>query len=122
MQVYYEDQQQQNSSIILQQILDLKRLNLTDGKNRLPLIRGQEQTEETLDSNLHNCQELSTGLQQSDNPLQELKVDPLLLPFSQMEQGESFWQCKSPVQSSQVCLLITSHPLELLAINHSIFV
>ncbi|KAI9169119.1 hypothetical protein LWI28_007237 [Acer negundo] len=101
-QVYYEDQQQQNSSIILQQILDLKRLNLTDGKNRLPLIRGQEQTEETLDSDLHNSQELSTGLQQSDNPLQELKVDPLLLPFSQMEQGESFWQCKSPVQSSQL--------------------
>ncbi|KAK3189373.1 hypothetical protein Dsin_028934 [Dipteronia sinensis] len=101
-QVYYEDQQQQNSSIILQQILDLKRLNLTNGNNHLPLIRGQEQSEETLDSDLHNSQELSTGLQQSDNPLQELKVDPLLLPFSQMEQGESFWQCKSPVQSSQL--------------------
>ncbi|KAK1552341.1 hypothetical protein Q3G72_015004 [Acer saccharum] len=100
-QVYNEDQQQHNSSIILQQILDLKRLNLTDGNNHLPLIRGQEQT---LDSDLHNSQELSTGVQQSDNPLQELKVDPLLLPFSQMEQGESFWQCKSPVQSSQLWL------------------
>ncbi|KAL5828198.1 hypothetical protein ACOSQ4_019995 [Xanthoceras sorbifolium] len=113
-QVYYDEQQRQNSSIILQQILDLKRLNLADGNNRLPLIHGQEQTEvssiyypskkpeETPDPDLHNSQELSTGHQQSDNQLQELKVDPLLLPLSQMEQGESFWQCKSPVKSSQL--------------------
>nr|AJD87515.1 CONSTANS-LIKE 10 [Dimocarpus longan] len=113
-QKYYEEQRQQNSSIILQQILDLKRLDLGDGNNRSPPICGQQQTEvssmhyprkkpdETLDSDLHKSQQLSTDIQQSDNPVQELKVDPLLLPFSQMEQGESFWQSKSSVQSGQL--------------------
>lgn len=109
--------QQQHSSHIMQQILDLKRLQLTDGSNLLPMICGQEQTD--ISSSIHYSPEFDETLDQhsqlsQDSSLQELKVETLPFTFSQMEHlpsssnvglpvpGESFWQCKSPVQSSQV--------------------
>lgn len=109
--------QQQHSSHIMQQILDLKRLQLTDGSNLLPMIRGQEQTD--ISSSIHYSPEFDENLDQhsqlsQDSSLQELKVETLPFTFSQMENlpsssnvglpvpGESFWQCKSPVQSSQL--------------------
>lgn len=117
---------QQHTSYILQQILDLKRLQLTDESNLSPLIRDQEQLDisssihdsekfdENIDQHLQQSQDLSTDLQQMDDSLQELKADTLPFTFSQQEHlpsssniglplhGESFWQCKSPVQSSQL--------------------
>ena len=116
---------QQHTSYILQQILDLKRLQITDGSNLSPLIHDQEQLDissihapekfnENIDQHLQHSQDLSTDLQQMDDSLQELKADTLPFTFSQQEQlpsssniglplhGESFWQYKSPVQSSQV--------------------
>lgn len=122
--------QQQHSSHIMQQILDLKRLQLTDGSNLLPMIRGQEQTD--ISSSIHYSPEFDENLDQhsqlsQDSSLQELKVETLPFTFSQMENlpsssnvglpvpGESFWQCKSPVQSSQVWSWSSSSVLEL---NH----
>lgn len=121
----YKGQQQHS-----RQILDLKRLQLTDGSNLLPMIRGQEQTD--ISSSIHYSPEFDENLDQhsqlsQDSSLQELKVETLPFTFSQMENlpsssnvglpvpGESFWQCKSPVQSSQVWSWSSSSVLEL---NH----
>ena len=131
LQAFYNGQGQQKTSVILQQILDLKRLQLTDRKNTSSLIRGQEQidissskfsTSQRLDDDLDKHSQNSLGicsdLQQMDSPKQELKVEPFPSPFSQLEQlsssstvgiplhGDPFWQCKSPIQSSQVCSLM----------------
>uniref|UniRef100_A0A2N9ICE1 B box-type domain-containing protein n=1 Tax=Fagus sylvatica TaxID=28930 RepID=A0A2N9ICE1_FAGSY len=118
--------QQHHTSYIMQQILDLKRLQLTDGLNLSPLTRGQEQTEitspihfspefdENIDQHSQVSQDLSTNLQQRDSSLQGIKVETLPFAFSQPVHlpsssniglpvhGESFWQCKNPVQSSQL--------------------
>ncbi|KAJ0094058.1 hypothetical protein Patl1_15079 [Pistacia atlantica] len=62
----------------------------------------------------HLQNDLATNLQQSDDTIQELTVDRLLSPYSELDHvplapstgmpfnGESFWQCKSPVQSNQL--------------------
>ncbi|CAK7326651.1 unnamed protein product [Dovyalis caffra] len=108
------------------EILDLKRLQLTDADSNSPIIRGQEHkivsssmltTTKNLDGNLnhsHHLQDLIASLQQTDCQLQGLKVDSLPLSFSQPEHlpffstaangllGESFWPCKGPIQNSQV--------------------
>ncbi|XP_034690890.1 putative zinc finger protein At1g68190 [Vitis riparia] len=124
---FYNGQGQQKTSVILQQILDLKRLQLTDRKNTSSLIRGQEQTDissskfstsqrldDDLDEHSQNSLGICSDLQQMDSPKQELKVEPFPSPFSQLEQlsssstvgiplhGDPFWQCKSPIQSSQL--------------------
>ncbi|XVF02207.1 hypothetical protein REPUB_Repub04eG0156100 [Reevesia pubescens] len=119
--VINKGQQQQNSSFILQQILDLKKLQLTEGEIHFPFIVGQEQADtsssicnssKNLDSNV--VQDIGTNLHQSDNPLVELNADPLPLSFTHLENlsssstsemplyGESFGQCKSPIRSSQL--------------------
>ncbi|KAL9453316.1 hypothetical protein AB3S75_009007 [Citrus x aurantiifolia] len=124
-QILNEQTQQQNTSFILQQILNLKRLNLMEGNNHCPSIHGKEQIEsssvhnptnkldETPDQDLQHSQVVANNLQQCGSLLQEMKVDSLL-PFTQLEhmpspstagmpfQGESFWQCKSPVQSNEL--------------------
>lgn len=109
--------QQQHSSHIMQQILDLKTLQLTDGFNLLPMIRGKDKTD--ISSSIHYNPEFDENLDQhsqlsQDSSLQEIKVETLPFTFSQIEHlpsssnaglpvsGESFWQCKSPIQSSQV--------------------
>lgn len=109
--------QQQHPSHIMQQILDLKTLQLTDGFNLLPMIRGKDKTD--ISSSIHYNPEFDENLDQhsqlsQDSSLQEIKVETLPFTFSQIEHlpsssnvglpvsGESFWQCKSPIQSSQV--------------------
>ncbi|XP_031251821.1 zinc finger protein CONSTANS-LIKE 9 [Pistacia vera] len=127
-QILCEGEQQQNTSVILRQILDLKRLHLTEGNSRLPIMSHQEECEtssihyppkeldESLEQDLKHLQsqDLATDLQQSDDTIQELTVDRLLSPYSELDHvplapstgmpfnGESFWQCKSPVQSNQL--------------------
>lgn len=118
---------QHPTSHLLQQILDLKRLQLTDSSDHLPLVRGQEQMEtsssihypsvkfdENLDQHLQQSQDLSSDIQQRINSQQDLKENVLSFTFPQQEHlsslsitslplnGESFWQWKSPVQTSQV--------------------
>ncbi|KAF2310912.1 hypothetical protein GH714_018384 [Hevea brasiliensis] len=115
-------QQQQNNDFILQQILDLKRLQLTEMDKSSPVVRAREEMDvsssifETLDK-LDDSVDHFRHSQVPGNsgyPLQDLKVDSLPLSFSQPENlplpstaanpllGESFWQCKSPIQSSQL--------------------
>lgn len=125
LQMY--DGKLQQTSYILQQILDLKRLQITDDPNLAQLLRGEEQTEisssmyyapakfdQNLDQHLQHSEDLSINIQQMDSSLQEVKVDTLPFTFSQQEHlpsssnfglplhGESYWQCRSPAQSSQV--------------------
>ena len=129
-----KDQKERNSCFILQQIIDLKRLQLNEGTtNPSPLIHGQEQDSisssmrhyakkfnANLDENLTISMDTGSEIQQSDNstsPLQGLKCDdePFPFPFSQLENspsstvglplhGEPLWQNRSPAQSSQVSL------------------
>ncbi|XP_059649668.1 putative zinc finger protein At1g68190 isoform X3 [Cornus florida] len=120
-----QNSKQQNTRLILQQIIDLKRLQLTEDSNPT-LIRGQAQTnissseydksqniERNLDQHLQHSLGHGADLLQMDSPHQELNVEPFPLPFSQLEHliypsavGNSlnediFWQCKSPVQNGQ---------------------
>ncbi|XP_059649667.1 putative zinc finger protein At1g68190 isoform X2 [Cornus florida] len=121
-----QNSKQQNTRLILQQIIDLKRLQLTEDSNPT-LIRGQAQTnissseydksqniERNLDQHLQHSLGHGADLLQMDSPHQELNVEPFPLPFSQLEHliypsavGNSlnediFWQCKSPVQNGQL--------------------
>lgn len=127
LQAFHNGQGQQNTSVILQQILDLGRLQLADRKSTSFLIRVQEQTDipsskcstsqrldDDLDENSQNSLGICSDLEQMDSSKQELKIELFPSPFSQLEQlspstvgiplhGDTFWQCKSPTQSSQVC-------------------
>ncbi|KAM2781328.1 hypothetical protein FF1_011119 [Malus domestica] len=117
----------QEHNFILHQILDLKRLQLAEGNTPSLLIRGTEQIDLSssvlqtskrlnvhLDRLLQHSQNSGTKFRQRDSLVQELKVDHLSFPFSQMEliqpsstaglplHTESFWQCRSTVQSNQL--------------------
>ncbi|KAB2621130.1 zinc finger protein [Pyrus ussuriensis x Pyrus communis] len=108
-------------------ILDLKSLQLAEGKRPSLLIHGTEQIDLSssvlqtskrlnvhLDQRLQHSQNSGTKFRQRDSLVQELKVDHLSFPFSQMEHmqpssttglllhTESFWQCRSMVQSNQL--------------------
>ncbi|ONI31527.1 hypothetical protein PRUPE_1G318100 [Prunus persica] len=106
-------------------ILDLKRLQLTEGRSPSLLIRGKEQsdlsssvhhTSGRFDDNLDQSLQHSeiTRFRQRDSLLQDLKVDNLPFPLSQLEHmppsstaglpldTESFWHCRSPVESCQL--------------------
>ncbi|EOY00021.1 B-box zinc finger family protein, putative isoform 5 [Theobroma cacao] len=123
--VINKGQQQQNTAFILQQILDLKKLQLTERDGHLPFIGGQEQADtsssicnfsQNLDSN--RVHDIGINLHQSNNPIHEQNADPLPLSFSHLENlassstsgiplyGESFWQCKSPIRGSQTFLVL----------------
>ena len=130
LQILQTHQRLRNSRFILQQIIDLKRLQLTEGSNHSPLIHGQEQSNiassmrhyakkvhENLDQTLQDSTEHGTDLRQKENTFRELKCDPFPCPFSQLDHspsssnvgiplhGEPLWQCRSPLQSSQVWLI-----------------
>lgn len=129
MQVRYKGQEK-GTSFILQQILELSRLQLVKKNIHSPLILGEgkdgatslktcasEKFEQSLNEHVHHSEDRSTGIQQRDNLLQELKMtsftqlesfpmsSPILLPF----HGESLWHCKSPAESSQVFVSIIGY-------------
>lgn len=129
MQEFYKGIQQKNTCFILQQILDLKRLQLTDGSNGLSFIHHQENTDISssenestwkLENNLGQHLKYSFGLdsdfQQLGSPNADLHVDSFPSPFSQLDnlissssggsplQVDSIWQSKTPVHSGQVRL------------------
>ncbi|KAB2624225.1 zinc finger protein [Pyrus ussuriensis x Pyrus communis] len=108
-------------------ILDLKRIQFSEGNGPSLLIHGTEQIDLSssvlqtskrlnvhLDQRLQHSQNSGTKFRQRDSLVQELKVDHLSFPFSQMEHmqpssttglllhTESFWQCRSMVQSNQL--------------------
>ncbi|KAJ6689626.1 hypothetical protein OIU85_005984 [Salix viminalis] len=121
----YIGPRKESTLFILEQILDLKRLQLTDFDNNTPMkcdhkqknISSMLNTSKKLDYNLNHSQhsqDLVTNLQQADCQLQGLKEDSLPLSFSQPEHlsffstaanalpGESFWPSKSPIENIQL--------------------
>ncbi|KAF8040325.1 hypothetical protein BT93_B2532 [Corymbia citriodora subsp. variegata] len=117
-------QQNQSSCFIMQQILDLRKLQLNE-KDSLPLICDQEQIDfsssfshsprkfnETTDQSLRSCHNLSG---ERITLLQDLKMETSPSTFSTLGnlpssstsgtpspwQSESIWQCRSPSQTSQ---------------------
>ncbi|XP_042504906.1 putative zinc finger protein At1g68190 [Macadamia integrifolia] len=121
-----ENQLQQDSHLILQQILDLERLQLNKKSDQSPSIRSKVQSDiystqdnasvplsEDLVQNCQHPQGLGADLQQKERMHHEL-VRSFPLPISQMEllnsysnseiplHGDNFWQCKIPAQTSQL--------------------
>ncbi|KAE8653763.1 B-box zinc finger family protein, putative isoform 3 [Hibiscus syriacus] len=105
-------QQVKNTSLVLQQILDLKKLQLTEGDGHFPYNGGLERADtssictssKNVDSNL--VQDISTNIHRSNHPLEELNTDlDNLLPSSTSGMpfyGESIWLSKSPIRDSQL--------------------
>ncbi|KAK9934674.1 hypothetical protein M0R45_021810 [Rubus argutus] len=119
--IYHREGEVHNkTSFILHQILDLERVQLTEGNSlsaQSDLSSSAHHNwrfNENLDQHLQHSETTGTNFQQKESLLQDLKVDPLPFPFSQPEhlpsnstiglplQTESVWQCRSLVQSSQL--------------------
>ncbi|XP_028124462.1 zinc finger protein CONSTANS-LIKE 10-like isoform X4 [Camellia sinensis] len=90
-EVFNKGKQQQDTCIILQQIFDLERLQLTEGDKNSSLIRGKQTTDissSTYDTSWKLDQSFQHSLGLGADPHQELNGEPL-------------WQCRSPTQSFQ---------------------
>ncbi|KAF7808830.1 putative zinc finger protein [Senna tora] len=120
-QKLYKDQERQ---IILQQIIDLKRLQVGEESNHSLKINGSQETDisssayhtqkkydDKWDQQAQNPQEeITTNVHEKDSPISELKHESLSSTFSQLDNlpsspiidSEFFWTCKSPLQSSQL--------------------
>lgn len=124
MQIFHSNQERQT---ILQQIVDLKRLQLNEEIDHSTKINGQQERDlsppayhalksldEKFNQQAQNSQDLAADLLENDSPIVELKPGTLSSTFSQLDNlssssvidlplhGESFWTCKSPHQSNQV--------------------
>lgn len=123
----YKDQERQT---ILQQIIDLERLQLNEESNHSPKINGLKKTDssssvyqtqknynEKWDHQAQNPQDFTSNILEKDSPMTEIKPESMSSTFSQLDKlplspitdlplnSEFFWTCKSPLQSSQVRLL-----------------
>ncbi|XP_027363633.1 putative zinc finger protein At1g68190 [Abrus precatorius] len=123
-QILYSDQERQT---ILQQIIDLKRLQLNEEIghsakiNRLQekdLSPSKYHTLKKLNKKFNqqapNSQDLATDLLEKDCPIMELNPETLPSTFSQIDNlssssiidlplhGELFWTCRSPLRSNQL--------------------
>ncbi|KAG8382842.1 hypothetical protein BUALT_Bualt05G0120400 [Buddleja alternifolia] len=117
--VVKDDNLQQRSCLILQQILDLERLQLSEGIDGSCLIHVKERTggspfkvHTTLDTHIEHLGG-QLEFQHMGSPREKRTEEPLSSPFSQMDhltssgnplQGDSFWQCKSPVYNNEIWL------------------
>ncbi|KAF5945528.1 hypothetical protein HYC85_015756 [Camellia sinensis] len=123
-EVFNKGKQQQDTCIILQQIFDLERLQLTEGDKNSSLIRGKQTTDissSTYDTSWKLDQSFQHSLGLGADPHQELNVEYFSSPFPPLEnltlsstvgnhlQGEPLWQCRSPTQSFQVVLIKFDH-------------
>lgn len=99
---------------VLEQINDLKRLQLTQGDGNFSFVSSQEEIDtssfkfhakrkmhENLDQHLQHALDLGSDLHRLGSPHENPTAEPFQLAFSQMD-GDSFWQCKTPLQSSQL--------------------
>ncbi|XP_019164901.1 PREDICTED: putative zinc finger protein At1g68190 isoform X2 [Ipomoea nil] len=96
--------QQESSCLILQQILDLERLQLTEGNENSSLISGHVPRESSIKCKkaLNVNKTFTQNLPRSPDlapELQDWAADPFPSAFPQLD-GDSFWQCKSPINSS----------------------
>ncbi|KAK7269814.1 hypothetical protein RIF29_22566 [Crotalaria pallida] len=120
-QILNSDQERQT---ILQQIIDLKLLQLNAENNHSTKINELHETDlfssalKKLDENFNqqaqSSQDLAINLLEKDNPVLELNSETLSSTFSQLDNlssssiidltvyGETFLTCKSPLRSNQV--------------------
>ncbi|KAK7280414.1 hypothetical protein RJT34_25478 [Clitoria ternatea] len=123
-QILHNDQERQT---ILQQIIDLKRLQLNEEIdysakiNRLqekdlspPVYHTLKKLDEKFNQQAQNSQDLATNLLEKDCPTVELNPETLPSTFSQLDNlssssiidlplhGELLWTCKSPLRSNQL--------------------
>ncbi|XP_061994055.1 putative zinc finger protein At1g68190 [Rosa rugosa] len=120
-EIYCKGEEHKKTGFILHQILDLERLQLAKGNSpsaQSDLSSSAHHTwnsfHENLDWHLQHCETTGTNFQLNESLLQDPKDDPLPFLFSEAEhlpsnstiglplQTESIWQCRSPVQSSQL--------------------
>lgn len=124
---FFKGKQEESTCLILQQILDLRRLQCSDGSNCSSFILCQEETDlssledfrnwklqDKLNQQFQDSPGLDSELQQIGSPKEDLDVDSFPLSFSQLDhltsssigettlQGDAIWQCKSPNQSGQL--------------------
>ncbi|XP_054808554.1 putative zinc finger protein At1g68190 isoform X2 [Prosopis cineraria] len=123
-QKLYKDRERQ---VILQQIIDLKRLQHSENSNHSPLVTGLQETvssssmhhtrknyDDKCDQHAQNPQDFTNTLQERDSPMAELKLESLSSTFSELDNlpsspmidlplnSEFSWTCKSPLQSNQM--------------------
>ncbi|KAI5677377.1 hypothetical protein M9H77_08327 [Catharanthus roseus] len=105
--------QREDISNILQQILDLKKLQQNQGTGP-SLVRDQEETDmssfrfsatwklqDNLDHHLQHSLDLGSNLHRLGSP--PWKSDTESFPFlSSQLDGDAFWQCRSPIQNGQL--------------------
>ncbi|KAI4357730.1 hypothetical protein L6164_001661 [Bauhinia variegata] len=120
-------QKDQDRKTILQQIVELKRLQLGEERSHpskiigiretdLPssLYRNMKKLDERFDQAAQNSKDLATDIPEKDNPMAELKPETVSSTFSELDdlssssiidlpsQGEFFWTCRSPIESNQL--------------------
>lgn len=99
----------ENTSLILQQIVELERLQLSEGSNNLTSgesLNKVSSLKNCTSWNMHNkfdrlqsSLDLGTELQDWSSTHESPVAESFPLP---LPDGDSFWECKSPVQSSQL--------------------
>lgn len=116
-EVVKDDKCQKNTcmSMILQQILDLKRLQLSEGSDNSCLVRGKGKT----DQSSVKCDAVSKvqmehsldqhyEIQYMGSPQEEMPEESFLSQLGHLIstenslQGDTFWQCKSPAFSNEL--------------------
>ncbi|KAL2518984.1 putative zinc finger protein [Abeliophyllum distichum] len=114
-EVVKDDNQQKNTCMILQQILDLKRLQLSEGSDNSCLVRGKGKTDQSsfkYDTISKVQMEYSLDqhyeLQYMGSPHEEMPEESFLSQLGHLIstenplQGDTFWQCKSPTFSNEL--------------------
>ncbi|KAL2546136.1 putative zinc finger protein [Forsythia ovata] len=114
-EVVKDDNQQKNTCMILQQILDLKRLQLSEGSDNSCLVRGKGKTDQSsfkYDTMSKVQMEYSLDqhyeLQYMGSPHEEMPEESFLSQLGHLIstenplQGDTFWQCKSPTFSNEL--------------------
>lgn len=100
---------------ILQQILDLKRLQLNQGTGTSYLTDQEEidvssfrfstmwKQQDNLDQHLQHSLDLGSNLESLGSAPEKSAAESFPSLFSHLD-GDAFWQCKSPAQNGQVLL------------------
>lgn len=110
-----DDNQQKSSYLILQQIMDLERLQLSESIDDSCLAHVKERSGGSPLKHDATWKEehrmLENHPDHSDSPLHDKSEEPLSSPFPQLDSltntgnplnGESFWQYRSPVHNNEV--------------------
>ncbi|CAI9756042.1 unnamed protein product [Fraxinus pennsylvanica] len=116
-EVVKDDNCQKNTcmSIILQQILDLKRLQLSEGSDNSCLVRGKGKADQSSVKGdavskvqMEHSLDQHYKIQYMGSPQEEMPEESFLSQLGHLIstenslQGDTFWQCKSPAFSNEL--------------------